>query len=234
MIKKMLLVSVLMFALSGCTIEYNVNINEDMAIEEIIVNDYYVETFPVPAYINEQGASETNSIIENVDYYNINYQNNNTYFNFTFPIENYDMSTAVNICLKSFKKDYDNAGNYFINTSGYNSCFDLYPLIDEIIVNITLDSSDYFLVDNNADFKHNGTLVWNITRDNYQDKNIQVIYNKTNADESNDSNSVQEAPTQEEESNTLSSKQTNLIIIGAISIFVIIFVVVIVVKKKRL
>ena len=80
-IKIFTLITFLGITLSGCTVEYNVTINEKTVSEEIVINDFKVETFPTPAFIDEQGASETIEKVEGVEYYNINYQNNKSIIN---------------------------------------------------------------------------------------------------------------------------------------------------------
>ena len=225
------LITLLILTLSGCTIEYNVTISEENATEEIVVNNFTVETFPTPAFIDAQGASETNEEVEGVEYYDISYRNNNTYFNYDFSINDYDRSTAVNTCLASFKRDFDGDGNYIINTSSYYSCFDLYPLIEEIVVNVNLDTSIYKLIDSNADSENNGSLVWTITKDNYQNKSIQIIYDLIE-DEDPYQENTPEPETPESEVENWVNDNLILVIVGVFGFLIFIIVLVVVLKKK--
>lgn len=230
-IKIFTLITFLGITLSGCTVEYNVTINEKTVSEEIVINDFKVETFPTPAFIDEQGASETNEKVEGIEYYNINYQNNNTYFNYDFSRNDYERSTAVNTCLASFKRDFDGDGNYIINTSSYYSCFDLYPLIEEIVVNVNLDTSIYKLIDSNADSENNGSLIWTITKDNYQNKSIQIIYDLIE-DEDPYQENTPEPETPESEVENWVNDNLILVIVGVFGFLIFIIILVVVLKKK--
>ncbi len=230
MIKKFILVVILMICLSGCTIEYNVNLSSNLVTEEIKVNNYTVETFPIPVYIDAQGASETNEKVEGVEYYNISYRNNNTYFNYEFPIQDYTRSTAVNTCLSSFKRDVDNDGNYILNTSSHYSCFDLYPLIENVTINVTLDDSVYMVLDSNADVINNNTLSWKVTRDNYQNKNIQVIYKLLESDEKPEIN----IDVEDNNGNIVTWVNQNVVfvILAVFGLLIFIILLVVIIKKK--
>ena len=234
--KKIILLTFMLIALSGCSIEYNVVIGENTAYEEVIVNDFTVETFPTPVYIEDQGASETNEIVEGVEYYDINYDNNNTYITYEFPLRNYDQSTAVNTCLSSFRMGTDNNGNYILNTSNYYSCFDMYPLIDDIVVNITLDGSIYDLIDSNADSVNGNVLRWTISRNNYQNKSIQVIYDLIETSDEDEEDDAQEnKPIIQEENHNVDAWVNNNvgIVLLLVFVFLVLIIVVVVLLKKK-
>lgn len=170
--KKIILVVVLLL-LCGCSVEYNVNIGSD--IEETVIIDDNI-TVQTPAFINDQGSSETNEIIDGIKYYELQNNQTNTVYKYNFSFSNYAQSTAVNTCLKSMK--LSNSDNkYILTTTNHFTCMDYYPKIDDITVNLTITDT-YNIISHNADVANNNILTWNINRNNYKDKNIQLIFSK--------------------------------------------------------
>ena len=226
--KKIILLSLFVLLLSGCSAEYNVYISDDVE-EEIVFNNYnYTEV--TPAYIDEQGASDLNEEIEGVDYYDINYRNNNTYVTYTFPLREYDRSTAVNTCLEAFRITEDN-GEYLINTSSYNSCMGYYESIDSITVNVTLDTNLYNYIDSNADRYENGVLTWYITRDNYQNKYVQIRYEEIEEEEPiiDDEDEQDESPFE-----NWINEHLGLVFVLVFGVLALVIIIIVVVKKNRL
>ncbi len=177
--KILLLISV--FLLSGCTAEYNTYITKETVAENTIVNGLTKETFPVTAYINDQGASETNEKIEGIEYYTINQNIRFTEYKFNFPFENYKNGTGVNYCYKNFHIYTTNENDYRLSTNNLNSCMDYYTELTEIKVNLKF-SDDFNITSNNADEVNDQTYTWLINRDNYNNKTIEIAYSliKTN------------------------------------------------------
>lgn len=167
--KIILLLATLM--LCGCSVEYNVTIGNNIEETVIVDNIVSVET---PAFINDQGSSETNEKIEGIDYYDLEVTQDKSIYKYKFGLNNYSQSTAVNTCLKSVKLTVSN-NSYILNTSNQFTCMDYYTKLDDIKINITLNSM-YELKNHNADSVTNNIYSWNVNRSNYKNKNIQMIF----------------------------------------------------------
>ncbi len=216
--KKIILIFSILF-LTGCDINYNLTINNDQITENIDVNAE-LNSPPITAYIDEQGASETDDLIEGVSYYNIKELNNSTFLDYKFSFNDYYRSTATNTCLKKVSLTKDSQNNYILNTTSYFSCFDLYPSLDNINVNITLNNL-YTLVSTNSDNQNNNTYTWHINKKNYQDKNIQLIFqNKTEDIPNNEENT--ENKKEEETRSKETSIFTYILVITAVTVFLIV------------
>ncbi len=232
--KKIILLLIMIIFLSGCSIEYNAIISKDNVKENIITKNEYYQTAPVPAYITEEelGDIEDESVVQdnyefnNDIYYNMQTIDNNKYFTFTFPFNRYVESKALNYCLKSVRiiQDQD---KYILNTSGYNNCYDLYPSIEDLKINLTFLPSDFEVISNNADSIKDNVYTWNINRNNYQNKYIQVLFKKIDNEE-------KEITKEEPKEDTWVSKNKKIIIIGAFVILIIILFIIIKLKFKKL
>ena len=98
--KKIFLLS-LIFILTGCSIDYNLTLDEELATENIKINSQDFYTFPTPAYNNVQGSSETDEKIPGVEYYDMNFNTDYSTASYKFPLNNFKSSRAVNTCYKA-------------------------------------------------------------------------------------------------------------------------------------
>ena len=191
---------------------------------------------PTPAYYTDQGPSESvdengnieDYIIEDTSkYYQTNFQENYATFSYYFPRREFINSTASHSCLESVRLISGSENHLIINTSKGNSCFDYYDELDELNINIEL-SSDYEIINSNADLKNNNTHTWKINRNNYQDKFIQLEYAKKVP-----VISPEENPTEEPTPNSKPDLITYVLVIGAVSVFLVGIVGVIIYKSSN-
>lgn len=178
--KKTLIIIMILFFTTGCTCEYNLTINENNYSEKITLiaeNSEEIKEFDnkwnIPVDKDEYemiSQSDSNNIdIKNV--YNYKLSNSNLILNYDFSKSNYDTSTAASICYKKLTfKDYE--GTTIISTSEKNNCFDKYPPLTNIKVKIVVDRE---VISNNADEVNGKTYIWNITKDNANDKSINLV-----------------------------------------------------------
>lgn len=217
--------------LSGCSIEYNAYFNESNVEEKITSTGISFSTFPVPSFIDAQGASEENVMIDGVEYYNIVSDYDIIKFDYKFGIKDYTRSTAINSCLKSVKINNNN-GQYILNSSAYFNCFDAYPLIDNITINLFFDMDYYNIINNNADSISNNVYTWNINKDNYKNKNIQVIYsekgNKLNKEDNKEKQNENESALKKWVNDNLA-----LVFVGVFIILALIIGLAILLKKNK-
>ncbi len=213
--KKIFLLS-LIFILTGCSIDYNLTLDEELATENIKINSQDFYTFPTPAYNNVQGSSETDEKIPGVEYYDMNFNTDYSTASYKFPLNNFKSSRAVNTCYKALTLSKTSTGSRLLNTSNYNYCFDAYPNLDEINVNITI-SDNYTIINSNADSKNSNTHSWKINRDNYKSKYIQIEYKEKPKEEEPTPQIPEEPDTPVKESNTL----TYILVLSVVGLFLI-------------
>lgn len=169
------------FLLSGCSVEYNLTIDEstmeedinaifDKATESEIANrmekirrtSYYNLDTRENEYYTFKRSEDENNIILN---YNYIYTSNNLY-----------KSEAVSRCY--YKRIVNVTDDYItIDTDDQVSCLykDGEKQIDNIIVNI---KTDLPVVSNNADDVKNNNYIWYINDNNYTNKPINIKIKK--------------------------------------------------------
>ena len=175
--KKIILLGVLVLLLSGCTVDYNIYIGKDKIHEQVIFEKVKYN-FPRAAFFDEVNYSEDddNDYIDGIEYYSITTnKDNDSIYTYNFKTDDYKRSYAVNSCVTSMNMSVSN-GVYSINPSNYYACFDQYPDLTKINVNINLDTNNFEMISNNADSVKNNTYTWVIDTDNYMKKSISLKY----------------------------------------------------------
>lgn len=219
MMKNKLLLLMTIFLLSGCTAEYNVNITPENASELTTINGLTNENYPVTAYINDQGASETNEKIPGLEYYDITSNADTVNYRFTFPLERYGESTGVNYCYKNVSI-YKNENNYHLQTNNFNSCLDFYSDLEQIKVNLHFDEN-FTITDHNADEAKDNTYTWVINRNNYNNKTLEITYSLKESNKSN----IDRA----------SNRWRNIfLIIGCFGVLIIVLISIVKFKNKKM
>lgn len=175
--KKKIFLILLPLLLTGCTINYDLVINENNISETITgsvekseyeikdtdtsLNDFYV-------LINE----DVNPVITENDLYKKNIINtdNGIDYKYTYTYKkNYDKSRIINTCFENHIVD-ETEDYYNIKLSGQFYC--LYS--DKIDINVT---SNYVVLENNADKVDGNKYKWTI--DNYDNVNIALTISKS-------------------------------------------------------
>jgi len=180
--KKILLIGILFF-ISGCSINYQATITEDKISEEVILYSDEEYNFPSPVFIDIEGVSGEYSApedlyVEGVEYYQKTFDGTKSKYNYSFAFNEFSRSRAANMCYKAFKLTNVSDYVYLLNTNSYNSCFDYYSEIEEITINLTLDTNIYQMVSNNADLINNNTYIWTLNKENYHNKHMQLVFEK--------------------------------------------------------
>lgn len=174
---RLLIILVMMIFITGCSCEYNLTINDDIYKENIIVTglnpDEIIEfnNFKeIPVDKNNYNVELEDSETE-FDTYKYVLTGNNYLYDYSFNFYNYSNSTAVSNCFKTLvAEEYEE--DIIISTSTGATCFDKYPNLDNLVINITVDRE---VESNNADKVNGNTYTWYIDRDNASDKSINII-----------------------------------------------------------
>lgn len=189
--KNKFLVLMILLLTTGCTCEYSLTINGNDYKENIVLigeSSNEISSFNnkwvIPVDKDEyKMLSESDS--ECSDYnriYNYDLSNNKLKFNYDFSKSNFNMSTAVSSCYDRITVDDYNLST-IISTSIKNNCFDKYPPLSSIKVSIVVDRD---VISSNADVIDGKTYIWNITKNNANNKVINLVLNNNSQLDSND------------------------------------------------
>lgn len=189
--KRIVFVLMILLFATGCTCEYNLTIDNNVYKEEInikgetsneITNLNKKWQIPVDKEEYDIGTDPSTTSIPTTDTYNYNFTNNTLKLNNDFTKNGYLNSTAVSNCYKKLSiENYSNST--IISTSQNTLCFDKYPSLNNLVINITVDRP---VTKNNADSVSGNTYTWNINKSNASKKGINlVLSNGTNENNSN-------------------------------------------------
>ena len=182
--KRILILLILILFTTGCSCEYNLTIDDYVFKEEIKIkgeNKKETElfereyTFPVDKD-NCSGADD--SIIgvkDNIYKYKIS--DNTLIFNYDFTINNYSKSTAVSKCYRTLNVSKANSDKIIISTNNKNNCYENYPDLTNLTVNITVDRE---VISSDADEINGRVYTWYITKENANNKSINLMLKDEN------------------------------------------------------
>ena len=185
--KNIFVLFILILFTTGCTCSYNLTIENDDFKESITITG---ENSDEIKNINQkwQIPTDKNNYYlgdEDIDYSSLNdiykytFNNNKLTLYNDFKKSTFVNSTAVSICYKTFNMtNYEK--NTIISTNNIADCFDAYPNLTNILVNITMDKK---VTSNNADSVNGNTYTWKINRNNYKNKSINIIYQNGNKED---------------------------------------------------
>lgn len=186
--KKILILLILMISLTGCEAVYNLDINNNTFTEELVlttndkssksqktVNVALKSKIPVD---DNYYKPEVNFKQNNLKYYQISKIDTDNKLGARYKAnltkEEYPTSTLVKEHFPNFK--LNETGNIIsLNLGKKGNIFDNYPDLDKLTINITINNK---VTKHNADGVNNNIYTWNLTKDNYNKKEIYLNYNK--------------------------------------------------------
>lgn len=184
---KLLFLLLILMICSGCSVEYNLNIDKDDKIKEIITllaedgNDIeqiekYQTYLPIDKDADDAGVFEKK--IDGVSYYDQKKSPSYDKLKFSY-LHNFD----------TFQRDYITNSSYqyvtitkddnqlILSTSRINKVFERYDNLNSVTINIT---SRYKLVDTNADTHSKYKYTWVVDRTNYNNKYLYLSLDTSN------------------------------------------------------
>lgn len=184
---KLLFLFLLLLFCSGCSAEYNLNIDKDDKIKEIITlsaedgNDIeQIEKYQtyLPIDKDADDASVFEKKIDGVSYYEQKKSTSYDKLKFSY-LHHFDTFQQDYITNSSYEyvtltKDKE---NLILSTSRINKAFERYDNLNSVTVNIT---SRYKLIDTNADTHSNYKYTWVIDRTNYNNKYLYLSLDTSN------------------------------------------------------
>ena len=178
-----ILIFVILFT-TGCSCEYNLNIENDEYKEQIILkadNDDELNQFninwKIPTDKEEYNIGEKvgSTPTYKSDIYDYNLTDNILTFSHTFNMNSIANSSAVSNCYDLLTvKRYETAT--IIATSTKLKCFDSYPEMDKITVTISVDKN---VISNNADYVNGNKYTWYLNKSEKDKKSINMTIDNT-------------------------------------------------------
>ncbi len=222
--KKRILLLIVLFMVTGCSTQYNLEINEENFNEEIITilsksnttkemaQAYTQQAIPITQESNQTAVYNTNINEDTTNYY-LKYSYQHTFE--TFPNSYFASTCYQNITLN------ENDEQIELSTSDEFLCIAMDDGLynDSVQVNITTDLK---VIENNADQINGNTYTWEINKENYTNKPINITLKKNfSVEQAVDNLKPNEA-------------SKDMFIIGAIvSILIILVIIIIKLKLKN-
>ena len=179
---KFIILILCIFILSGCTVDYNMEIYNDTIKENITIGETNIEVL--------NNSEQRNILEESVEVtYDYWKETNNTNYKLSKILEDNKIGlkingkhelgvirslTTVNNCYQYFNI-VETEDTYVLSTSKENLCFDANDNLDDMNIKI---STNHKVIKHNSDKKNKDTYIWTINRDNYKDKLIQMEFYK--------------------------------------------------------
>lgn len=212
--KKIILLFLCLFLLTGCTVNYDLNITKSDMTEDISIS---IPKSNLDKETKKFIKNNENIVYEGQDiFYKKNYKENKNNININYSYTHYEDNLAnskfLNWCYDKIKID-KTSETINISTSKTFKCLNHYGevKIDKAIINI---KTKLKVISNNADEVHGNTYTWRINKDNYMKSPINIQL--------------------ENKYQILNKASKELFIIyGAIAVLIIILVLLIIFKLKR-
>jgi len=185
---KCLLFLVIVLCCTGCHVDYNLDIDNQLNLDESIVLQAdtssdeekiqgYDEYLPVDYKADESAVFQKK--FPNIEYYSIKKSKDNSSmsFQYKYNISQFNEGMFVKNCFKYItvmkkKKGKGRYGALLLSTSNRLLCMDNYDNLDLVTVNI---SSKYKLIESNADEVSHHKYTWYYDRGNYTNKHIYLL-----------------------------------------------------------
>ena len=158
-----------MLLFTGCSVEYNLKFEDDVIKENIVIKDGDPQLAPLfdrdyYAIINAYSSKPYEKKMSNDEYD----------LSFDYKFDEFRNSRLLN-CYDAYSLNNDNDIITFSTSRQFKCMVYDYMQIDNIVVSI---STNYDVVDNNADEIDGNIYKWNINKNNASNKPIKFSYKK--------------------------------------------------------
>lgn len=241
-IKNIIILFICCMFISGCEATYTIDLDDNFLEETIInssnnndQNSMLSASKNIPAFSSDTFDPEDTSRYDDVEYYNITSNNNALYLNYRFK-DKYELSNVALTCFPSFL--YIEGKYLRINTLSDMDCFNKYPSLDKITINVKTTKE---VSKHNADYVNGNVYTWVYDKDNggkainievlnpnYEEKDdIDIDPIDTNNDKKDDKKESKETNKE-----TSSGENDNLYIFLLTGLFFILLFVIIFFRNK--
>lgn len=182
--KRIILLLVSLFLLSGCSVTYTVSIVDSQMQERIMIQAENLsesdllkdDPWPIPAFYDAPVTSEEPVMLDGVPYLKKDVFEKNGYQNwllsYDYQKNQYGRATSLHSCFESIYFDYQEDQNITeLKTSAGVSCLENYPDISNLTIQV---QTDHDILNHNADQVADHMLIWRINRTNYKTFMLQL------------------------------------------------------------
>lgn len=189
--KKIIFLVIFLFTLTGCEINYNLDIDKDNLVETTtatgnsedenenfelssqLLYDEYINK-PIPTFNDVIIQAESNDKLKGITYYKTedlsNGSNLGIKYNGKFNFDTITKSTIINYAYPDFSVKLKD-DNLILETGKRFKLFEQFPNLEKVTINIKTHKK---VISSNADKINNHIHTWIITRDNYLSKPIKL------------------------------------------------------------
>lgn len=193
--KKILFLVIFVFFVSGCEINYNLEIKDDKYTESVsataipekesdevsLPSELFYKSYekkPIPLFTDTIMQSESNKKIDGVKYYNSEDLSNGNLvgmkYTGDFTYNDFQKSYMVNYAYNRFLiATVDN--NTILSTGEHFKLFEQFENLDK--VNITI-KTNHKVIENNADEVNGDKYIWHVTKEDAKNKSIYLKMSK--------------------------------------------------------
>ena len=190
--KKILTLILLIFMISGCSVEVNLDISDNKIKESnditIYQNAIYTKEILRTSFRDYIPIYASNLIVDTVPdqpFSDVLYYNKNTTdlgngyrfnYSYDFDIDKYGDARTIKDGFRDYSYSYRNDIISLSTDSEGLIYFNDYPLLEEVTVNI---ETDYFVEENNADSVNGNTYTWVFNKDSKKSIDIVIDTSKS-------------------------------------------------------
>lgn len=190
--KKILTLILLIFMISGCSVEVNIDISDNKIKESnditIYQNAIYTKEILRTSFRDYIPIYASNLIVDTVPdqpFSDVLYYNKNTTdlgngyrfnYSYDFDIDKYGDARTIKDGFRDYSYSYRNDIISLSTDSEGLIYFNDYPLLEEVTVNI---ETDYFVEENNADSVNGNTYTWVFNKDSKKSIDIVIDTSKS-------------------------------------------------------
>lgn len=228
---KYILLFTLLFLVSGCSVNYNLTVDENYNfIENVSFQAENQEesvsiqenSWPVKVHYDDPEIGENPEKIEGVEYYQDSILLQNGFYqrnlNYSHSISSFRQSHLINSCYEHFYVNESNS-SITLSTSSKFLCMEEFPELSNVRVSVTLSQP---VLSSNADEVSGNQYIWNINSMNFNQRGLILSFSK-----------IDNSPSKEEKPHEKNS--SSMMIMGILFFFFFLFLLFIFVYnyKKR-
>lgn len=176
--KKTIILLITLILLTGCSATYDIKFTKENIIDSINIYENSSLTNKATDNDIQQFQEKLGNWERGYEYYKRELYTTDkiTGYNYSYNFEynEYDAMSQLRKCYKNFNFTYDD-NQIKLTTSKEFLCTTYYKDVSNITITI---NSDYKITNSNADSKSNNTHTWNINKNNYANKPIELTINK--------------------------------------------------------
>ncbi len=184
--KKIIIILITLLFITGCTCEYDLQINDNNYSETIKIiaeNNEEVNRLNgerrIP--IDKEVLNDLTKESTEAEYEKYNYKvtNNVLTFNYDFNEDNIINSSAISSCFDRITILQQGSAT-ILSTSNTVKCFDSYPGLNKVTITISVDKD---VISNNADYVSGNKYVWNLNKNDKNKKSINITIDNKSSEE---------------------------------------------------